>query len=270
MTEPTSMGAFLRAARRRRRVSIERAAEETRIRSDFLMRMESDEFDFLAPAYVRGFLRSYARFLGLNPDPLTEEFDRRFGRAPSDTAQIVAMDSGSAKSRTVQHRRRSRSYVPKERKSFSNWTVAAVLALLVIVALAVIGVVQGDPGEGDDGGVAQTESSPDPSPSPEASESPSPSPSPTETLAFEDGIELEVVAATGDCWVSVSTDGSPTATFSGTIPTGSTETFTADEEMTVILGFPDGVELVVNGTNVGSPGGVDPITLTLPDDIDAI
>lgn len=270
MTEPTSMGAYLRAARRRRRVSIERAAEETRIRPDFLMRMESDEFDFLAPAYVRGFLRSYARFLGLDADPLMEEFDRRFGRAPSDTAQIAAMETGTTgKSRTLQHRRRSRSYVPKERKSFSNWTVAAMLALVAIVGLAAIGLAQGDRDEDPDDNVAVTES-PEPSPSPEASLEPSPSPSPTETLAFEDGIELQVVAATGDCWVSVSSDGSPTASFSGTIPTGSTETFNAEDEMTVILGFPDGVELVVNGTNVGSPGGVDPITLTLPDDIDAI
>ena len=268
MTEPTSMGAYLRAARRRRRVSIERAAEETRIRPDFLMRMESDEFDFLAPAYVRGFLRSYARFLGLNADPLMEEFDRRFGRAPSDTAQIAAMETGTTKSARVQHRRRSRSYVPKERKSFSNWFVAAMLALVVIVALAAIGLAQdGDEDPGDN--VAATES-PDPSPSSEASLEPSPSPSPTETLALEDGIELQVVAATGDCWVSVSRDGSPTASFSGTIPVGSTETFNAEDEMTIILGFPEGVELVVNGTNVGSPGGVDPVTLTLPDDIDAI
>ncbi|MGH2730893.1 MAG: helix-turn-helix domain-containing protein, partial [Actinomycetota bacterium] len=62
MPERMTMGAYLRAARRRRRVSIERAAEDTRIRAGFLMRMESDEFDFLAPAYVRGFLRSYARY----------------------------------------------------------------------------------------------------------------------------------------------------------------------------------------------------------------
>ena len=50
MTESRTIGDFLRAARRKRRVSIERAAEETRIRADYLMRMESDEMDFLAPA----------------------------------------------------------------------------------------------------------------------------------------------------------------------------------------------------------------------------
>ena len=64
------MGAYLRAARRRRRISIDRAAEDTKIRADFLMRMESDEFDFLAPAYVRSFLKTYARFLRLDPGPL--------------------------------------------------------------------------------------------------------------------------------------------------------------------------------------------------------
>ena len=64
------MGAYLRAARSRRRVSIDRAAEQTRIRADFLMRMESDEFDFLAPAYVRGFLKTYARFLRVEPERL--------------------------------------------------------------------------------------------------------------------------------------------------------------------------------------------------------
>ncbi len=80
VTDQATLGAFLRAARRRRRVSIERAADQTRIRSDYIMRMESDEFDFLAPAYVRGFLRTYARFLRVDPTPLLAEFAHTFGR----------------------------------------------------------------------------------------------------------------------------------------------------------------------------------------------
>src|SRR5688572_31869101 len=83
------MGDYLRAARRRRRVSIERAAEDTKIQAKFLMQMESDEFDFMAAAYVRGFLRTYARYLRVEPDPLIKEFDRRFGYRV-DTAQIMA------------------------------------------------------------------------------------------------------------------------------------------------------------------------------------
>src|ERR687892_1521093 len=123
-----SMGAYLRAARRRRRISIDRAADETKIRSDFLMRMESDEFDFLAPAYVRGFLKTYARFLRVDPDPLLEEFDRRFG-ARVDTAQMIALEK---------HGRRTKLERPK---LSSNWAVAAVFAGFVLLVLAVIGLV---------------------------------------------------------------------------------------------------------------------------------
>src|SRR5687767_14256651 len=94
MSETPSMGAYLRAARRRRRVSIERAAEDTRIRPDYLMRMESDEFDFLSPTDVRGFLKTYSRFLQVDPDPLLQEFDRRFGGAADPGARAEAHADG--------------------------------------------------------------------------------------------------------------------------------------------------------------------------------
>src|SRR5918998_127408 len=128
VTQSRTAGEFLRAARRRRRVSIERAAEETRIRADYLMRMESDEFDFLAPAYVRGFLRSYARFLGVDPAPLLDDFDRRYGTGRTDTGQIAALD------------RRARS-APRQRRSASRWSIAAWVAALALLGLGVVGLV---------------------------------------------------------------------------------------------------------------------------------
>lgn len=264
------MGDYLRNARRQRRVSIDRAAEQTRIRADYLMRMESDEFDFLAPAYVRGFLRTYARFLRVGEEPLIEEFDRRFGRARSDPSQIVALE------------RRTRS-APREKRPLSSWTVAASLAAIFLVILGVIGIVSGPEDEPSSDRIASIDDRTTPTPeetqeeAPEATPTPTPtitaSPTPTATptddgaLAFADGIELEILASSGACWVNVSTDGSPTAIFSETIPLGGSETFTATESMTVVLGFPDGVELIVNGTNIGSPGGANPVTLQLPDDV---
>src|ERR671915_198311 len=147
-----TMGAYLRAARRRRRVSIERAAEDTRIRADFLMRMESDEFDFLAPAYVRGFLRTYARFLHVAPEPLLEEFDRQHGSPRPDTQQIVALE------------RRQKS-VPREPRVRNNWAIAASLAAVVLIALAVVGVMANPDEEApvrDEDQIAQESPSPSP------------------------------------------------------------------------------------------------------------
>ena len=261
-----SMGAYLRAARRRRRISIDRAAEETKIRSDFLMRMESDEFDFLAPAYVRGFLKTYTRYLRVDPDPLVAEFDRRFG-GRVDTAQIIASQRNS--------KRRRRGM--REPRRIGSWAIAAMFAAGALVFLAVIGVAQNDPPPDRDrntGSVASEEPESEPTDTTaepgDVEESPSPTPSPEEdeTLAFADGIELEIVASNAPCWIDVTTDGANV--FSDTLEVGESQTFEAEDEMTIILGFPSGVELIVNGQDVGSPGGNNPMTLKLPDDVESL
>jgi cytoskeleton protein RodZ len=262
VTEARTLGDFLRAARRRRRASIERAAEETRIRADYLMRMESDEFDFLAPAYVRGFLRSYARWLGVDPRPLVAEFDRRYGTGRTDTAQIAALE------------RRTRA-APRERRRASRWSVAATLAALVLVALAIVGLVTPSPDESplDGGEVAGLAGSPSPEPSASASPEPSPTPSPTRPpqIAFSDGIKMSVVATRAACWVDVTADGA--GVFGATLALGQRAgPFTATTSMDVILGNAHGVDLIVNGTRVPGPFGASGqvVTVSLPEDIKSL
>jgi hypothetical protein len=255
------MGDVLRAARRRRRVSIERAAEETRIRADFLMRMESDEFDFLAPAYVRGFLRNYARFLGVSPDPIVGEFDRRYGVGRADTGQIAALD------------RRTRN-APRARRRPSSWAVAATIASLMLAGLAVLGLVQGTPEPVPAPDVA---SGGGPTEAP-AEESPSPSRSPTPEregpprLALADGIEVEIVAKRAECWVSVDADG--VSVYSSTPPLGIGERagpFAANESMDIVLGNAYGVDLIINGQRFGPFGNQGEVTtINLPEDVKSL
>jgi cytoskeletal protein RodZ len=229
--------------------------------------MESDEFDFLAPAYVRGFLKTYTRYLRVDPEPLVDEFDRRFG-GRVDTAQIIASQRKS--------KRRRRGL--REPRRVSSWAIAAMFAAGVLVFLGFIGLTQGgDPPSRpsrEQGGVASNDRQ-TPSPTPTETQEASPSPTPTESpeededaLAFADGIELEIVASTAECWVDVTSDGANI--FSDTLAIGQSETFEADDEMTVILGFPSGVDLIVNGRNLGSPGGNNPLTLKLPDDVESL
>ncbi|MFN2489919.1 MAG: helix-turn-helix domain-containing protein [Actinomycetota bacterium] len=259
MTEARTAGDLLRAARRRRRVSIERAAEETRIRADYLMRMESDEFDFLAPAYVRGFLRSYARFLGLDPEPFVRDFDGRFGSGRTDTGQIAALD------------RRVRS-APKQRNKGSRWSIAAWVAAVALLSLGIIGVLSSpEPsGRGTDR-LAQL----DESPSPEATRTESPSPTPTRSpkpkdnaIAFDDGIDVEIVASRADCWVTVTADGATVYTSSPSMAVGERAgPFHAEERMDIVLGNAYGVDLIVNGRKLGRLGGQGEVTtISLPAD----
>jgi hypothetical protein len=87
-------------------------------------------------------------------------------------------------------------------------------------------------------------------------------------MSLRDGLKVRVVAATARCWVEVVSDGR--VVFSGILEKGSRQAFKADKRMVISLGFPAGVELTVNGHDLGSPGGRDPLRITLPSDFKAL
>ena len=61
-----SPGAMLAAAREERKLELATVAESTGVPRDVLAALESDDWEHLdAPVYVRGYLRKYARLLGL-------------------------------------------------------------------------------------------------------------------------------------------------------------------------------------------------------------
>ena len=67
-----SIGKKLKAARESRRLTLDKAAESTRIRALYLQALENDDYSVMvSAAQGRGFLRNYAEFLGLNLDELT-------------------------------------------------------------------------------------------------------------------------------------------------------------------------------------------------------
>jgi hypothetical protein len=56
-----------------RGLTIEQVASATRVRAEYLRALEADQPDRLpAPVYAKGYLRTYARYLGLDPEPLVE------------------------------------------------------------------------------------------------------------------------------------------------------------------------------------------------------
>ena len=69
------IGLSLRDARRLQRQSLKEVSEQLRISVDYLSKLENGAFyDLPAPAYVNGFLRSYAQYLGLVPDALVARY----------------------------------------------------------------------------------------------------------------------------------------------------------------------------------------------------
>jgi cytoskeletal protein RodZ len=69
------IGPQLRAAREARELSLEQAEEETKIRKKYLIALEEGTPEVIpGDVYVRGFLRSYANWLGLDGDQLLERY----------------------------------------------------------------------------------------------------------------------------------------------------------------------------------------------------
>jgi cytoskeleton protein RodZ len=78
---PLRIGEVLEGARARRGLDIETVAERTKIRAKYLRALETEDWDVLpSTAYAKGFLRTYARLLGLDADALVDEYRRRVER----------------------------------------------------------------------------------------------------------------------------------------------------------------------------------------------
>src|SRR5215218_7805528 len=74
-TESSSFGDWLRRQRELREISLRDIAERTKISLRYLEAMEADRFDLLpAPLFAKGFLREYARYVGLSPDDVVNHY----------------------------------------------------------------------------------------------------------------------------------------------------------------------------------------------------
>src|SRR2546423_14965618 len=74
-----AIGSSLKEARLRKGLDLASAAEATKIRSRHLQAVEDEQFDVLpGQAYVKGFLKTYADFLGLDGQLYVDEYSSRF------------------------------------------------------------------------------------------------------------------------------------------------------------------------------------------------
>src|SRR5690554_5054530 len=81
-----SIGQYLRAERERRHVSIEELAQTTRIPIRILHQLEGDRFEELpGDVFIRGFLRSYARALGMDDSAILARYGALY---PSSEAPL--------------------------------------------------------------------------------------------------------------------------------------------------------------------------------------
>ncbi len=232
--ETLGIGERLRNAREARGLTLAAAETLTRIRATYLKALEDEQFDRLpASVYRRGFLRTYAVALGLDPDELTEDYPAAF-----DTPTQPPVFSSLPAEIPIH------PATPPSRARRIAITVGAV-ALLIIAILGFIGLqqmrqfAQPVPPKSPPAVVAEPTSPVPPAAPPAAPLSPSALPG-----VPEGGVEV-MVQASGTSWLLVLADGEQV--FQGLINEGDVKVWRARERLTVRVGNTAAISLRVNG-----------------------
>ena len=139
ITEPSrSPGIHLRKAREAHSWTIDRVAHQLRLPAIAVQSLEADDYEhFAAEVYVRGYLRNYARLVGIQPEDILKAYgDLRHKEGPHAEPSGKAIDD-SKRSQTapVSPEKRSamnsspRSRDPERRRSPALRWLAAALAV---------------------------------------------------------------------------------------------------------------------------------------------
>ena len=119
-----NIGVSLRNAREAQGKTVEDAARVTRIGKNYLLAIEDGTFDKLpSVAYTKGFLRSYAAYLGLAGDDVVRRYEESNGTSPAVRQDAVATErdgSGAGE------------------KSRGRWILPVVLLVLILLTASLM------------------------------------------------------------------------------------------------------------------------------------
>jgi cytoskeletal protein RodZ len=234
-----SIGDALAQARSQSGLTLTQVSQRTRIRETIVRGIEHDDFSACGgDFYARGHIRSIARVVGIDSEPLIHEYDTTHGAPQAIRAADVFEPATPIK---LKERRRP------------NWSVAMIIVLALVVGYGVYRAVDAVASPGSHAPVAAP-----PSHHPSAAAAPStPAPTPTHV---SNTVVIRLTAIE-DCWVGFSTpSGTPLSQY--LVVGGSSKTWRFRHAVTMQIGNPAGIMLTVNGKNLGSPGSAGPVTLS--------
>ena len=226
------LGNTLKQARERLDLPVREVEWATKIKAEYLEALEAEDFAALpAPVYIRGFLRTYAQYLDVAPEPLIAEYNEKTAGA----REVIS----------------TRPAVRPDRVRFAI-TPAMIVGVVMLILLAVFLVYVKGAFDRYQASLAAGSSTPpalhfSPAPTPTVSPSPSPSPEPIK------GIQV-IVRVEQRAWIKVLIDGnaSDQTTSAGLVyPDATVITFRGNRTVRVISGRPSHTFITVNGQDMG-------------------
>ena len=220
------IGNSLREARLRQHLDFPEIEQSTKIRGKYLRALEDEQFDLLpAQTYVKGFLRSYAEYLGLDGQLYVDEYNSRF---------VVGEEEAP---------RPRRSAPPPSRgvQVQSRVVLLALLGIGAVTAIVIVAWTWGEPQKKEPVGLSTATAQ-------------TPVVVKPRTTAAQ-AVRLIMTAKRGNCWLEVHS-GSATGRiiFQGTLERGQRKLFSG-HQLWITLDRPENVGAVLNSRSRVLPGG---------------
>lgn len=239
------LGKVLRKAREEGGLSLTQGEEATKIRSAYLQALEQENYDLLPPpVYVKAFLKSYAVYLGLDPQQVLSLYEQPEATTRTTPAPTILDE-------------------PLQPLTLRRWWPVGVI--LLVIATAAAGwwgyeryygtvpfaratatptptLVQPSPMP-----LSPTPQPPTATPLPTHTASPTPTATPTSVP-----LELRIEIVAHSTWLRVQVDGE--TTFMGTLQPGTVRTWKATERIVMRCGNAGATRVTLNGQPLGFVG----------------
>ena len=233
------IGLYLKEIREERKIPITQIARALKARIEAIQELEANDFGkFPAPTYVKGYLRSYAVYLGLDPDPIIAQYNKQH---PDKSQQVLVLQSKE---------------MPKFGFGIKNiitpkllLSAVGVIALILIVVIIVLFWPQKQTST-----ITIQQEIEEILP-PQKVIPPMPS-------NIEITLPISMLAKTKDnVWLRVHAD--TKLVFEGILDKGDEETWQAEKEFKIRIGNPAMLDLTINGQSVGSVSPYGPVNVVI-------
>jgi cytoskeleton protein RodZ len=245
------IGNSLREARLRQGYELPRVEADTKIRAKYLRALEEERFEVLpGETYVKGFLRTYSEYLGLDGQLYVDEFNSRFTQEDEPVAPP-----------------RPRPQPSRAPAVESNFVIVALAGIIAVTILVVVAWKFGSTGAETSTGIPPDSASPSASTGTTTRKGPSTSSSPhkrqkTRLVLYSEG---------GDCWLRVrSKSATGKLLYEGTLQAGQTQRFVDDKRIWVQLGAPAYLKGTVNGERIRNMPKGPAIAVVKPDGLELV
>jgi cytoskeleton protein RodZ len=262
------LGQLLRETREAKGVTLLDAEHATRIRLAYLEALEAEQFDRLpGDVYARGFLRSYAQFLGLSPETALALYAESTGASPAEKPIINRMHLDDSVAVPLRHS--------------AGGSLLALLLILILASglalagwyaystyqrsgrLPILGIVATPTATFATPPASVTKAAPSPTrtatatpgPTQTPTDTPEPTATPTETPTptpkIYQGVEVSIQMIERS-WVQVLVDG--VKVYEGTLEVGDKRAWEGMDRVLLRVGNAGGILITLNGEYLGPLG----------------